>query len=1457
MKTFILKSIFFIVIAWVAIVSAQQTHELKFSHLTPADGLSHYEVTYVFQDNQEFMWFGTKNGLNKYDGIEMTTYRYDPENSNSLGDNYAWNIHNGSDGTLWIATWGGGLSHFNPRLATFTNYQYDDTNPHSIGSDLVWSVYEDRQGRIWVTPDGDGLNLFDPKTKTFSHYRHDPNNPNSLSYDNATTMTEDSQGILWIGTYGGGLNKFDPKTETFTRYQHDPNNPNSLSSNFIWIVYIDNRERIWLGTTDGLNRLDPATETFTHYQHDPNNPNSLSHNSVFSIYEDNNGILWIGTFGGGLNRFDPNTESFTHYRHEPNNPQSLSSNTVWFINQDKTGVLWIAANGGINRAKLDGERFLRYQRHPNQANSLSHNHVKAFYQDEQKKMWIGTQGGGLNHFERKTGQFVHYVHNKADSTSLSSNNIWAIAPDSQGKLWIATRGDGLNRFDPTQKTSIHYQHEPDNPNSIMSNDLSYVTVDQSQNIVWISVYGHGLDKFDIAKETFVHYPYDKKNPNSPVSEWAWVIYLDSTGLVWLGAEGGLSQFDPVTETFTNYQHQRNNTNSLSNSIIQTIYEDSQGVIWIGTTMGLNKFDRATQTFTRYYEKDGLPGNMIVGIIEDELGNLWISTDKGLAKFNKNNQTFRNYDQYDGLQGNMFSGNAVYKIQTGELLFGGTNGFNIFHPAKLKDNPHVPNVVFTEFQLFNQVVQVGKDTPLQQHINFTKDIILTNEQSVFSFKFVALNYQASLKNQYAYMMTGFDQDWIKVDSSRRFATYTNLDAGEYTFRVKASNNDGLWNEQGKSIKVIILPPWWETTWFRGIMLILILTMVFISYRWRIRMIKQRNRELETQVAKRTSELRESQRAMQTLVSNLPGAVYRCINDRNWTMEFISDACLALTGYSATAITNNAEISYADIIHSNDQKHIWQTVQAALQNKEPFELTYRIITKNGQLKWVWEQGQGVFDRSGELIALEGLINDITEQKQTEIALQQAKERAEVANQAKSTFLASMSHELRTPLNGILGFAQILLRDSSITSKQQHGLEVIEQSGHHLLNLINDVLDLAKVESGKIELYKTDFNLPSLLGGVSEIIKIRAQDQDINFYLEYANDLPNEVHGDERRLQQILLNLLGNAVKFTDQGNISLQVKSEKLKVKNEVSQCLFQFSIQDTGVGIAPENLETIFKPFEQVGEQARQAKGTGLGLAISKNLVELMGGELQVSSQINVGTQFWFELVLPIVHYKVAKVSTQQPIIGVKGEAPKVLVVDDNFENRAVVVDLLAPLGFNVKPANDGHEGLEKAVSWQPDAIVTDLIMPKMDGFELIRKLRQSPVLKEKVIIASSASVYDTDKERSLAIGSNTFLPKPIQVETLLEQLQLHLNLTWIYGNKVQETAEENHTAPMVFPPITELKKLYELTLMADIDGLEEQVAILAKDVKLKAFVTKMQALLKKYQVGQLKKWLEGTMSNDR
>ena len=485
---------------------------------------------------------------------------------------------------------------------------------------------------------------------------------------------------------------------------------------------------------------------------------------------------------------------------------------------------------------------------------------------------------------------------------------------------------------------------------------------------------------------------------------------------------------------------------------------------------------------------------------------------------------------------------------------------------------------------------------------------------------------------------------------------------------------------------------------------------------------------------------------------------------------------------------------------------------------------------------------------------------EQRTTELAqlndrLTIAKEKAETANKAKNTFLANMSHELRTPLNGILGYAQILQRDPSLTTKQQHGLNVIDQSGNRLLNFINDILDFAQVESGQIKLYQINFNLPLLLSGIGEIIKTRAKHKGIQFDLAIANDLPNVLHGDEQRLRQILLNLLDNAVKFTAKGSVTLKVRFNQGEHINSTCspQNSLYFKIEDTGIGISPEHIECIFEPFKQVGEHERQENGTGLGLAVAQILVELMGGQLCVSSQLNIGSQFWFELALPVVENSHVAQITRQPIIGIKGKPPKILVVDDHLDDQAVLIDLLSPLGFNVKPANNGRDGLEKAIQWQPDVIITDLVMPKMDGFELIRQLRQSPVLKEKIIIASSVNVSEAD----LTVGSNTFLPKPIQTETLLDQLQNLLDITWDYGD-INETAEETQATQMIFPPVAESDKLYQLSLMGDIDELEKQAAILAKsDDQLKPFVTKIQAFLNKYQVNELSEWLKGEMTEEQ
>jgi len=476
------------------------------------------------------------------------------------------------------------------------------------------------------------------------------------------------------------------------------------------------------------------------------------------------------------------------------------------------GILWIGTSNGVDKYDPGNHRFAYYQSHSQNPNSLNANPIQAIYEDDDGVLWLGTQGGGLNKFNRATNSFTHYQYESNNPNSLSNNSIVTIKQDSQGFFWIGTAEGGFNKFDPQQEIFTRYQQDFDHVRDIEIDAAGFL---------WIGVDYSGVFKFDPATETWVRYQHEENNPNSLISNWVMSIDIDSTGIVWIGTESGLSQFEPFNHHFTHYQHANNDPSGLSNNIIPDVYEDSQGILWVATGDGLNRFNRTNKTFTVYREKQGLAGNYVSAIIEDEQGFLWLSTDKGLSKFDVQNERFRNYDVRDGLQGNKFLKHSVYKSRSGEVFFGGINGFNAFYPNQLTDNPYLPPVVLTDFQIFNRQVNIAPDSPLQQHINLAQQITLSYQQSVFSFEFAALNYRSPQKNQYAYLMEGFDQTWTYTEADRRFATYTNLAPGEYTFRVKASNNDGVWNETGTWIKIVITPPWWQTWWAYSLYAMIIL------------------------------------------------------------------------------------------------------------------------------------------------------------------------------------------------------------------------------------------------------------------------------------------------------------------------------------------------------------------------------------------------------------------------------------------------------------------------------------------------------------------------------------------------------------------------------------------------------------------------------------------------------------
>ncbi|BAP57979.1 response regulator receiver domain-containing protein [Thioploca ingrica] len=834
---------------------------LKFEHLSLEDGLSQSTVYAILQDNKGFMWFGTQDGLNRYDGYQFTIYRHNPTDSNSLSHNEIFTLYEDRQNNLWIGT-GGGLNRFDRQQERFIHYFHDPHNPNSLSHNTVWSIYEDRQGRLWIGTNGGGLDQFDIQHNRFIHYQHNPKDPQSLSHNRVWPIYQDKRGTLWVGTDGGGLNRFDPQTNKFMYYLLDMQNPDCLN-NYVTSIYEDQSGMLWIGTVGGLHQFDRDHEQFIPYYHDPQQPNSLSHDAVWAIREDKQDNLWIATDGGGLNWLDRQHKKFFHYQNDPQNSASLSSDAVLSLYQDKAGTWWFGTGGGgVNFFNDERKKFTHYFHDPNNPNRLNNNHVLSLYEDRQRILWVGTRGGGLNRFDQPRDKVTHYLHDPNNLNSLSHNDVWSILEDSQGMLWVGTYGGGLNQFNREQNQFVAYLHDHQNPQSLVNNYVLSLYEDSTKTL-WIGT-REGLDQLDREHHQFIHYHHDPNDNTSLTHNTILSIYEDRTQTLWVGTQQGLNRFDRQRQRFTRYQFNQQDPTSLSHNQVSAIHEDNYGNLWVGTFGGgLNQLNRTTGTFTHYREADGLANDVIYGILSDAKGYLWISTNKGLSKFDPPAKRFRNYDTLDGLQSLEFN-SAYFKNSRGELFFGGINGFNVFNPQQVNDNSYIPPIVITDFEIFNQPVTIGKDSPLTQSITETKKITLTYKQTFFSFEFAALNFLQPSKNEYVYKLEGFDKDWNSV-GNRRHAYYTNVPHGTYTFRVKGSNNDKIWNETGTFIELTILPPPWKTWWAYSLYILTTLMVIarYIHIQQQKLFAKQQELELEKKIA---TQLKEANRLKDEFLAN---------------------------------------------------------------------------------------------------------------------------------------------------------------------------------------------------------------------------------------------------------------------------------------------------------------------------------------------------------------------------------------------------------------------------------------------------------------------------------------------------------------------------------------------------------------------------------------------------------------
>jgi ligand-binding sensor domain-containing protein/signal transduction histidine kinase len=832
-----------------------QNPHLQFDHLSTADGLSLNNVQSIIQDHRGFMWFGTPDGLNKYDGYRFTVFKNNPADSNSLSYNFIRCLANSKNGGLWVATMAGGLCLYDHNKEHFIRFRHDAKNINTISDDNVNAVWEDENENVWIGTSA-GLDMFNQRQNKFVHFKKQAGNNRSLGDNYVRSIFEDARHNLWIATQYGGINLLNKKDNSFIRFEHDVNNPTSICYNNIITIFEDSQQRLWIGSDGhGMDYFDRKNGIFHHYRKDENNTNSLAADAVYAFNEDAEKNLWIGTENGGLSVFNFKNNQFTTYQNDDIDKESISNNSLYSIYRDQKNNMWLGNySGGIDLAGSDKSIFFHYK-HMMQKNSLSHNNVLSIEEDSKHKLWIGTDGGGLNLFDPITGSFAHFRHDKNNKNSICGDYVLATLADSKGNIWVGTWGDGLTQYNPAQKTWRHFKYKSGDSTGLNCNNIRKIYEDKQKNI-WICTYGGGLNLLNEDGTSFTHFVPDSQNPTSISYVNIESVFEDSEDNFWVCTDGGgVDLFNKKNKTFTNFAHDATK-NSISNNSVSSVMEDANKNLWFCTYNGLNKYSNKTKKFASYTTADGLPGNVIMGIVQDHNKNYWISTTNGISFFNPLTRIFKNYSIADGLQSQEFKEQAVCKTASGILYFGGVNGFNQFNPDTIHTISFEPPLVITNFLVFNKNVPIGlngKDAiALSKSITETKTITLPYSSSVFSFEFASLNYTSNEKKKYAYMLENFDKDWNDA-GTERMATYTNLDPGEYTFKVKGLNNEGIWSPKIVSIKLIIKPPFYLTWWFKLLVLFTVTGGIVALYMNRVAGIRKQQMKLQQQVDEKTRQL----------------------------------------------------------------------------------------------------------------------------------------------------------------------------------------------------------------------------------------------------------------------------------------------------------------------------------------------------------------------------------------------------------------------------------------------------------------------------------------------------------------------------------------------------------------------------------------------------------------------------
>lgn len=1227
-----------------------QHHEIIFEKYGSVD-LADW-VRCMYQDSRGFLWIGTVDELVRFDGYTTVSYQPEPGDTNSISSNYIQCLHEDRAGMLWVGTYSNGLNKYNRYTDRFTRYQHDENDPVSISSNRINAVYEDKDENLWIGTSA-GLNKLIRKNNRFICYKQDSSNINS-SRDFITFIMEDDSRLLWLATHAG-LYLFEKSPGKFYSFKEYFTLDDVFKTKSISLCYQDDSGVIWMGATGGLYQFIKDSNELFHYPIDTPESRPQFSNHIQTL-ADAGAYFWLGTTDG-LYKFDKTEKAFTRYAHDAKNHLSLLENNITSVLKDKGGCFWFGlASKGVNKRNSIRSHVKYYFPNPFDSGSIE-DRITSLHLSRSGKIWIGTHAYGFLCFDKRREEFLIFQHDPLNPNSLSSNDVRCVYEDRHGFVWIGT-AEGLNKFEPKTGKFLHYSNAPEDANSLSYSGVMAI-IEAANGSFYVGTY-HGFTEFNPITGKFVRYLNDPENPQSISHNIILTIYEDSDHFIWIGTQGGgLNRFDPMTRRFTHYKNNPANPHSLGSNIVEAIYEfpyENRPTLWVGTQGGgLCRFDKETQQFYIFTKKDGLPDNRVQSMVADRHGNLWLTTIRCITRFDVSRGSFKNFEISSELPVNP---HVCLMDEEGEIFFGGYRGLLRFFPDSMLNNKYLPNVVLTDFKVNNKSVRL--DTVITER----KSIVLSHRENIVSFEFAALDFSRSEFNQYAYRMESVDKDWVFTDWKRRYATYTGLAPGEYTFRVKGSNNDGVWNEEGASLKIIITPPWWQTWWAYSLYLTL----------------------------------------------------------------------LALTLY---------------ILRLYDLKR--------QRLKHQFELEHLHAQKLEEL-----------------------------------------------DRVKSHFFANISHEFRTPLTLILGPLEKLIAEAREIDLQQQ-YQVMRRSGQRLLNLINQLLDISKLESGSMTLRASCQDVVSLLRRIVNSFISLAERKHLTLEFKPADETIM-AYVDQDKLEKIVNNLLSNAFKFTPAGGkvvVAMAVgreqraegeglRAEGLKRPQPSALSIQRFKhgyveivVADTGVGILPDNIDKIFDRFYQVdSSQTRSYGGTGIGLALAKELVDLHHGEISVASERGMGTTFIVRLPLGKAHLAPEEIVETPSVESVPEElpakwedviapeikaeergtrrvksAPILLVVEDNADMREYLCSLLSPC-YRVFESVDGQDGLEKACRVIPDLIVSDVMMPQMDGFELCAKLKMDERTSHIPVILLTARASAESRIAGLETGADDYIAKPFEAREL-------------------------------------------------------------------------------------------------